>query len=151
MLGYGTVAADTAQMDKIRRDRRGTKEEDVQNLGDEAVWSTSTVTLLVRRGHLVLSITLEKDDKPHENLNKAKALADSLAGIESGALLNKSNSLQAKIEQSGKRVDSMNTRLDKQRERLLKQFYNMESAVAKLQKNLTAINQLQIIPPLGSQ
>ena len=82
---------------------------------------------------------------------KAKALADSLAGIKGGALLSNSNSLQAKIEQSGKRVDSMNTRLDKQRERLLKQFYNMESAVAKLQKNLTAINQLQIIPPLGSQ
>ncbi len=81
---------------------------------------------------------------------KAKALADSLAGIKSGALLNGSNSLQAKIEQSGKRIDSMNTRLDKQRERMLKQFYNMETAVAKLQKNLTALNQLQIIPPLGS-
>ncbi len=81
---------------------------------------------------------------------KAKALADSLAGIESGALLNKSNSLQTQIEQSGKRVDSMNTRLDKQRERLLAQFYNMESAIAKLQQNLTALNQMQIIPPLGS-
>jgi hypothetical protein len=76
VLGYGTVAAATDQMAKLRRDRRGTYEEDVQNLGDDAVWSTSTVTLLVRRGHLVLSITLEKDDKPHENLNKAKALAE---------------------------------------------------------------------------
>ncbi len=81
---------------------------------------------------------------------KAKALADSLAGIRSGALLNGSNALQAKIEQSGKRVEFMNTRLDKQRERMLKQFYNMETAVAKLQSNLSALNQMQIIPPLGS-
>jgi hypothetical protein len=76
VLGYGTVAAATDQIAKLRRDRRNTYEEDVQNLGDEALWSTSTVTLLVRRGHLVLSITLEYDDKPHENLNKAKALAE---------------------------------------------------------------------------
>lgn len=83
--------------------------------------------------------------------SKAKALADSLAGINGGALLTNSNSLQTKIDQSSKRIDSINTRLDKQRERLLKQFYNMETAIAKLQKNLTAISQLQAIPPLGSQ
>ena len=82
---------------------------------------------------------------------KAKALADGLAGIKGGALLNKSNSLQTQIEQNGKRVESMNTRLDKQRERMLKQFYNMETAIAKLQKNLSALNQMQIIPPMGSQ
>ncbi len=81
---------------------------------------------------------------------KAKTLADSLAGVDTGALLNSSNSLQAKIEQNGKRIESMNVRLDKQRERLLKQFYAMEAAVAKLQQNQTALNQLQIIPPLGS-
>jgi flagellar hook-associated protein 2 len=82
---------------------------------------------------------------------KSKALADSLAGVDNGALLNGSNALQSKIEQTSKRVDSMNVRLDKQRERLLRQFYSMESAVAKLQQNLTALNQLQIIPPLGSR
>ncbi|MCC7334149.1 MAG: flagellar filament capping protein FliD [Pirellulaceae bacterium] len=81
---------------------------------------------------------------------KAKALADSLAGIEGGALLTSSNSLQSQIEQSSKRVDSMNTRLDKQRERLLKQFYSMEAAISKLQQNSNALSQLQIIPPLGS-
>lgn len=81
---------------------------------------------------------------------KAKALADSLAGVDNGALLNSSSSLQNKIEQNSKRIESMNVRLDKQRERLLKQFYTMESTVAKLQQNLTALNQLQIIPPIGS-
>jgi flagellar hook-associated protein 2 len=81
---------------------------------------------------------------------KAKSLADSLAGVDSGALLNNSNSLQSKIELTSKRVDSMNIRLDKQRERMLKQFYNMETAVAKLQSNLSALNQMQVIPPIGS-
>jgi flagellar hook-associated protein 2 len=81
---------------------------------------------------------------------KAKALADSLAGVESGALLNRSSALQNQIEQNSKRIDSMDVRLDRQRERLLKQFYNMETAIAKLQQNLSALNQLQIIPPLGS-
>ncbi len=80
---------------------------------------------------------------------KAKSLADSLAGIKGGALLSNSNAIQAKIEQSGGRVEMMNARLDKQRERMLKQFYNMESAIAKLQTNLTALNQMQIIPPMG--
>lgn len=80
---------------------------------------------------------------------KAKALADSLAGTERGALLNSSNSLQSKIEQSGKRVVTMNTRLDKQREQLLKQFYNMEAAISKLQSNASALDQLQIISPLA--
>lgn len=81
---------------------------------------------------------------------KAKAVADSLAGVESGALLNQSNSLQSQIEQNSQRIDTLTTRLDKQRERLLKQFYGMETAIAKLQQNLTALNQLQVIPPLGS-
>lgn len=81
---------------------------------------------------------------------RAKQLADSLAGTENGALLNRTNSLQTQIEQSSQRIESFNTRLDKQRERLLKQFYNMETAIAKLQQNLTALDQLQIIPPLGS-
>lgn len=81
---------------------------------------------------------------------KAKTLADGLAGIKGGALLSNSNAIQAKIEQSGGRVEAMNSRLDKQRERMLKQFYNMETAIAKLQQNLTALNQMQIIPPMGS-
>ncbi|MEZ6137243.1 MAG: flagellar filament capping protein FliD [Pirellulaceae bacterium] len=81
---------------------------------------------------------------------KAKAVADGLAGTESGALLSRSNSLQTQIEQNVKRIDAFGIRLDKQRTRLLTQFYNMETAIAKLQTNLTALNQLQVIPPLGS-
>ncbi len=61
------------QIESLRRDRRTTYEEDVPNLGDDALWSTSTVTLLVRKGQFVVNLTLEVSDVPHENLEKAKS------------------------------------------------------------------------------
>lgn len=75
VFGYGTVLTAKEQFAMLRRDRRSTYEEDVPNLGDEALWSTSTVTLLVRRGHLVLNLALEYSDTPHDNLAKAKEVA----------------------------------------------------------------------------
>lgn len=75
VFGYGTVVTAKEQIAMLRRDRRNTYEEDVPALGDDALWSTSTVTLLVRRGHLVLNIALECEDAPHDNLTKAKAVA----------------------------------------------------------------------------
>jgi flagellar hook-associated protein 2 len=79
---------------------------------------------------------------------RAKVVADNLAGVNSGALLNRSNTLQSKIEQNLQRIDLLSGRLDKQRERLLKQFNGMEAAIAKTQNNLQSLNNLQIIPPL---
>ena len=76
VFGYGTVVTAKEQIAALRRDRRNTYEEDVPNLGDDALWSTSTVTLLVRRGHLVLNIALEYEDNPHDNLAKAKEVAE---------------------------------------------------------------------------
>ncbi len=75
VFGYLTNEQSKLQLAQLRRDRRNTYEEDVQNLGDEALWSTNTETLLVRKGHLVLSIALNAVDTPHENLPKAKELA----------------------------------------------------------------------------
>lgn len=63
------------QIENLRRDRRSTYEEDVQGLGDTALWSTNTVTLLVKKGQFVLNIALEISDVPHENLAKAKDVA----------------------------------------------------------------------------
>lgn len=63
------------QVESLRRDRRSTYEEDVPGLADDALWSTSTVTLLVRKGQFVINIALEVSDTPHENLNKAKEAA----------------------------------------------------------------------------
>jgi hypothetical protein len=75
VFGYLTNEQSKLQLAQLRRDRRNTYEEEVQNLGDEALWSTNTETLLVRKGHLVLSIALNAVDTPHDNLPKAKELA----------------------------------------------------------------------------
>ncbi len=48
------------------------------------------------------------------------------------------------------RVTFMNDRLDRERERLLTMFAQLESTIAGMQQNLTALNGLQIVPPLTS-
>ncbi len=74
---------------------------------------------------------------------KAKAVADSLAGTKGGALIQRNTTLQTNIEFNLKRIDEWNTRLDTQRNRMLAQFYGMETAIAKTQGNLSVINNIQ--------
>lgn len=75
VFGYTTNEHAKQQIGMLKRDRRNTYEEDVAGTGDEAIWSTNTVTLLVRKGHMVLSIALNHVDNPHDNLAKAKEVA----------------------------------------------------------------------------
>jgi hypothetical protein len=75
VFSYGTNQQAKLQFASLRRDRHDTYEEEVSGLGDEALWSTSTVTLLVRKGHLVLNIAANMVDNPHDNLAKAKEAA----------------------------------------------------------------------------
>ncbi len=67
------------QMEGLRRDRRNTYEEDVAGVGDDGLWSTSTETLLVKKGQYVVNITLEVVDVPHDNLLKSKEVAAVIA------------------------------------------------------------------------
>lgn len=75
LFDYTSDVHSTQQMAMLRRDRRGTYEEDVTGLGDDAVWSSSTLTLLVKKDKNVINIALEHEDKPHDNLAKAKEVA----------------------------------------------------------------------------
>ena len=50
--------------------------EDVEGVGEGALWSNTTVTLLVKKGHSVLSIALNCMDTPHDNLSKAIEVAE---------------------------------------------------------------------------
>jgi len=76
MFDYTSEVHATQQMEMLRRDRRATYEEDVKGIGEDALWSTGTVTLLVKKGQLVVNISLEYYDKPHDNLEKAKDIAE---------------------------------------------------------------------------
>jgi len=75
MFDYNSEVHAEQQLQMLRRDRRNTYEEDVSGLGDDALWSTSTVTLLVKKGQMVINIALEHSDTPHDNLPKAKETA----------------------------------------------------------------------------
>jgi flagellar hook-associated protein 2 len=80
---------------------------------------------------------------------KAVAVATAVAGAGNSLLLSRNEALQAKIDLNDERIAFFNARLDRERERLLKQFFDLESAIGKLQAGLTAIQNLQIIEPLS--
>ena len=75
LFDYVTEEHAKLQIENLRRDRRSTYEEDVAGIGDDGLWSTSTVTLLVRKGQFVVNICLEIKDVPHDNLVHAKDVA----------------------------------------------------------------------------
>ena len=75
VLDYGSDFVSRQQFEILRRDQPHIYEEIVQGIGDGAVWSTSQTSLMVKKGHLVLKITLDHTDKPHDNLEMAKEVA----------------------------------------------------------------------------
>ena len=81
---------------------------------------------------------------------KADKLLESIAGRDHSLLVNRIESLQKQIDTYDQRISAWNDRLDKNRERLTNQFYKLEETVAKIQSNLTSINQIQFIKPISS-
>jgi hypothetical protein len=75
VFDYTEDAHSKQQMEALRRDRRNTYEADVTGVGEDGLWSTSTVTLLARKGQYMVSVTLEYFDNSAENLPKAKEVA----------------------------------------------------------------------------
>jgi len=79
-----------------------------------------------------------KDPITDENIGmvgQLSSLADRFAGTDGGMLINKTMTLGSQLERNGERVDSMNQRLEAQRERLLQNYYAMEQAISKIQSN----------------
>jgi flagellar hook-associated protein 2 len=87
----------------------------------------------------------------HETLGlaaKLKSLIEQLAGEDESVLASRSETLADIIKTTSDRVTSMNERLARERERLLTEFARLESVVAEMQSSLTALANMQIIPPL---
>jgi flagellar capping protein FliD len=82
---------------------------------------------------------------------KIAAVVDRLAGADESMLAARSDSLQDSIASNEKRLENFATQLEKQQERLLLQFYQLESIIAKLQQSQSALAALQPIAPLGSR
>jgi hypothetical protein len=75
LFDYAAPEGAKEQMDALRRDRRDTYPTDVAGVGEDALWSPATLTLLVRQGKYVLHVTLDVLDKADENLPKAREVA----------------------------------------------------------------------------
>jgi flagellar hook-associated protein 2 len=80
---------------------------------------------------------------------KLKSVTDRLVGSSSSALSSRTATLAATIEKNTERIEVLDARLSRQRERLFTQFATLETTIATLQQNLTALSSLQIIAPLS--
>lgn len=78
-------------------------------------------------------------------VDRLSGLADRIAGASNSLLINRTETLGTQIQVNNRRIDSLNSRLEGERERLLKQFYSTEEAIAKIQSNQTAIDQIKPI------
>jgi flagellar hook-associated protein 2 len=89
----------------------------------------------------------------HETLGlaaKFDAALEQLAGANDSLLSSRSDALDATIETNNERIADWDERLERQRERLLLDFFRLETLVAQLREGLTALSALQVIPPLTS-
>ncbi|KAA1259364.1 Flagellar hook-associated protein 2 [Rubripirellula obstinata] len=77
--------------------------------------------------------------------DRLDSLAESIAGVDSGLLLNRRQTLTTQVERNNDRIETLNSRLEDQRERLLISFFQTEEAISKIQSNSSAIEQIQRI------
>ena len=97
-------------------------------------------------------MSLEKlfSDEELGMVAKFDRVIESLAGADSGLLTNRNDSLQATIDSNQDRIVKFNESLDRQRERLLLEFYQLEQVIAGLQAGQSALESLQPVAPLVS-
>jgi flagellar hook-associated protein 2 len=81
---------------------------------------------------------------------RLKSAIDRLAGEDDSLLETRADALATVIESNKDRIKFMDERLAMERERLLLTFAQLESTIAGMQQNLTALAGLQPIPPLVS-
>lgn len=79
---------------------------------------------------------------------KFNAAVEQLAGADNGLLTNRNDALQNTIDTNSQRIEDLNASLERQRERLLLEFTQLETLIAGLQQNLSALAALQPVAPL---
>ncbi|QDU30987.1 Flagellar hook-associated protein 2 [Anatilimnocola aggregata] len=95
---------------------------------------------------------LEKffSDEEQGFATKVDAVLEKLVGRTNSTFVNRAATLQRQLEDTTKRIDSLTLSLNKERERLTLQFYNMELAISKIKNSLTAIESIKYINPDGT-
>lgn len=90
----------------------------------------------------------------HETLGiaaKLNSAIEQLAGTGNSLLTSRGDALDSTIETNKERIAAMEARLEREQGRLLAEFARIESVVAGLQRNLSALSSLQILPSLIAQ
>jgi flagellar hook-associated protein 2 len=91
-------------------------------------------------------------DKTSGLATKIDAAVERLAGKASTALLtSRADTLTRKIDANTERIAFMDLTLERQRERLLNDFYRIETVIAGMQTSLDALSTFQPIPSLLNQ
>jgi len=80
---------------------------------------------------------------------KMDAAFERLVGAGNSALLNRVDALNRQVETMVAKLADFDERLETSRERILMQFYNLELAISKIQSNMTAVNSISYIAPVG--
>lgn len=70
-------------------------------------------------------------------------VADTLAGADNSLLLRRRETIQTQTERNNERVETLNERLDRERERLLLQFFRTEEAISSIQSNQASVSSIQ--------
>ncbi|MEM9827327.1 MAG: flagellar filament capping protein FliD [Planctomycetota bacterium] len=78
-------------------------------------------------------------------VDRLSTLADQLAGVDNSVLSSRRDAIQTQSERNDDRIASMNVRLEKERERLLRDFFRTEEVIAGLQSQQDAIGSIQRI------
>lgn len=78
-------------------------------------------------------------------MQRLDQVAERLAGTTNSMLISSSEAMGVRILENDRQIEAMQSRLDAQRLRLLRQFISAEEAIAKLQSNQSAIDQIQRI------
>ena len=78
-------------------------------------------------------------------ITKLDTAIDRLAGDSNSVLTRRTDTLNRQVESNNTRIDTITARLDRQREALLLEFFQLEETISRLQSNIDAINSIQPI------
>jgi flagellar hook-associated protein 2 len=81
-------------------------------------------------------------DSTNGLVTKFNDAVESLAGEDHSVLVSRNDALQRRIDENNDRIEDYDTRLERQRARLMTYYYNLELAISKIQSNLSTVENL---------
>jgi flagellar capping protein FliD len=90
------------------------------------------------------------DDKSNGVVSRFDNVIKRLAGVQDGLLTSRTESLQSTIDANNDRIADLDSFLERERERLLLQYAQLESILAEFQSTQSALASFSPVPPLST-